>query len=76
MQHNYFFAWPRMTKIGQNDVLFAAPRSKKKHWVTYKDSFKGYSVILHYILKTIFIGYPAFFFRPSIDLIKTMSMFF
>ena len=26
-------------------------RTKKKHRVTYKDSFKGYNVILHYILK-------------------------
>ena len=26
---------------------------------------KGYNVILHYILKTIFIGYQAFQFQPS-----------
>ena len=40
-------------------------RTKKKRRVTYKDSFKGYNIILHYILKAIFIGYPVFHFRPS-----------
>ena len=39
-------------------------KTKKKRRVTYKDSFKGYHVILHYILKTIFIGLQAFLFRP------------
>ena len=38
---------------------------KKKRRVTYKDSFKEYNVLLHYILKTIFIGYTASHFRPS-----------
>ena len=48
--------WPTMTIY---------TRKKKKRRVTYKDSFKWYHVILHCILKTIFIGYPAFHFRPS-----------
>ena len=26
-------------------------KTKKKHKVTYKDGFKGYNIILHYILK-------------------------
>ena len=37
-------------KIGQNDVLSAVTRTKKERRVTYKDSFKGYNAILHYIL--------------------------
>ena len=40
-------------------------RTKKKRNVTYEDSFKGFYVILHYIIKTICIRYPAFHFRPS-----------
>ena len=48
-------------------ILSNYTRTKKKSRVTYKDSFKGYNVILHYILKIIFIGYPAFHFRPSIN---------
>ena len=54
------FAKPWLT-ISLKCLLY--PRTKKQ---TYKDSFKGYNVILHYILKTIFIhiGYPAFHFRP------------
>ena len=40
MQHTYFIAWPRIMKIGQIDVLFAVTRTKMKHRVTYKDSFK------------------------------------
>ena len=67
MQHNYFIAWPTMMKIGQIDVLFAVTtcRSKMKRRVTYKDSLKD---IIYYIItfKTIFIGYPAFLFRPGI----------
>ena len=34
-------------------------------WEWDKDSFKGYNAELHYILKTITTGYPAFQFRPS-----------
>ena len=41
MQHDYFIAWPRITKIGQIDVLFAVTRSKMKRRVTYKDYFKN-----------------------------------
>ena len=48
MQHNYFIPWPRIMKIGQIDVSFAVTRLKKKRRVTYKDSFIGYNVILHY----------------------------
>ena len=44
MQHNYFISWPRIMKIGQIDVLFAVTRSKMKHRVTYKNSFKDYSL--------------------------------
>ena len=40
-------------------------RMKKKRQVTYIYSFNGYNVILHYSLKTIFTGYPAFHFRPN-----------
>ena len=49
MQHTYFIAWPRIMKIGQVDVLFAVTRSKIKHRVTCKDSFKD-NVISHHIL--------------------------
>ena len=70
MQHNYFIAWPRIMKIGQIDVLYAVARSKMKCRVTCKDSFKD--MMLYYIVsfKTIFIGYLAFLFRPSILLNK------
>ena len=50
MQNNFFIAWPRIMKIGQIDVLFAATRSKVKRRVIHKDSFKDNSVIVHYIL--------------------------
>ena len=73
MQHNYFIAWPRVMKIGQIDVLFVVTRSKMKHRVTYKDSFKD--IMLYYIIsfKTTFIGYPAFLFRPSNFIIYSQS---
>ena len=60
MQHNYFIAWPRITKLGQIDVLFAVTGSKIKRQVTYKDSFKD--IMKYYIIsfQTIFIGYPVF----------------
>ena len=47
------------------DNYFKYTRTKKKRRVAYKDSFKGYNVLLHYILKTNFIGYSLFYFRPS-----------
>ena len=50
MQHNYLIAGPRIIEIGQIDVLSAVTRTKKKRWITYEDSFKGYNVKLHYIL--------------------------
>ena len=34
-------------KVGHIDVLFAVTRMKKKRRLTYKDSFKGYNVILY-----------------------------
>ena len=40
MQHTYFIVWPRITKIGPTDVLFAVTRSKMKRRVNYKDIFK------------------------------------
>ena len=49
LQHNYFILWPRIMKIGQIDDLFAVAKTKIQHRVTYKDSFKGYNVILHCI---------------------------
>ena len=53
-------------KICQIDVLFAVSRSKMKRRVTYIDSFKD--MMYYYIIsfKTVFIGYPAFCFCPSI----------
>ena len=41
MQH-IFIAWPRITKSGQVDVLFAVTRTTEKRQVTYTDSIKGY----------------------------------
>ena len=37
-------------------IISKYTRMKKKCRVTYKDSFKGYNVILPYILKPIIIG--------------------
>ena len=69
MQHNYFIAWSRIIKIGQIDVLFTITRTKMEHRVTYKDSFLHYSIFL----KIISIDYPAFLFRPSIDVLKNQT---
>ena len=49
-------------KNGQILVLFAVTRTKKKHRVTYKDSFKGYRFNVIKYFKTIFIGIRRFFF--------------
>ena len=51
-------------KIGQIDVLFAVTRSKIKRRVTYEDSFKDIMYFYRISFKTVFIGYPAFLFRP------------
>ena len=35
-------------KTSQVDVLFTVTRTKKERLVTYKDSFRGYNVILQF----------------------------
>ena len=43
----YFIAWPKIMKISQIYVLFTVTRTKKERRETYKESFKGYNVLLH-----------------------------
>ena len=63
---NIIIAWPGILKMGQIDVLFIVTRLKMKGLVTFNDSFED--IMLYFIisLKTIFIGYPVFLFRPNI----------